>query len=809
MNKIKDLTSNDITRRGFLKLAAAAGGAAFIGGGLLNPANAGIECIDCHKIAGAPARKQPHKWISTVCNMCSGQTGVLADVLTVENKEIVIKVVPELQNPMGVANVYQDYIENKDQGAALCPRGNASIMDLYDPDRLSKPMKRTNPVKGKGIDPKWEVISWGEANEILTSKLKTLKTNNEEHTLLWFGDGDNFTHLQQDFCNLYGTPNFFTNGNLYDAARSAAFTLMVGHERLLADTVEAKFILLFGTNPLSAIKWAHVPRTMIRSIEHGAQMVVVDPYHSFTASKAHSWIPIRPGTDGALALALGHVIVKLGLYDEEFIDKWAVGFDDYAEYVKGKTPQWAESITGIPAKTIEQLGRELGNTRPVAIDAWSGITQHSNGFQTMRAIIALAGLVGQIDNPGGLIIPDMTGSLHQNVEYEPSTYPRLDGGTEKYPFAQDSGVITEVLNNMVNEAGPYNPKIGIVMHQNLVLSIPGTDTVIEALKKLEYLVVVDTHLTETSELADLVFPGTHYLERTDLVNNWTTWPSVSLRQQVVKPLYGKPEYEVLIELGKQLGLSETNGNPFFDNLIYEGYLDAELKNGAPGISLEELKELPGATWMDTEGTKYRKYSTTITLPAGATIDEKGVVYDGSQNPVGVSIWDKYYTGFNTKSRKFEFLSDLDGIVDANGELIPELPEYKEMDNTPDYEYPLYLINWKEASHTGARTQNNIWLDELKHTNQLAINPKTADMLGIKTDDMVWVETNFTKAKTTALLTDRIHPNVVGMMHGFGHWYLGEVTNGNGTNDYQFYKTEAEPVSGNAISKESSVKVYRA
>ncbi|MBW6517954.1 MAG: molybdopterin-dependent oxidoreductase [ANME-2 cluster archaeon] len=811
MKQFKDVTSKDITRRGFLKLTAATGGAVVAGSALLDPAMAGSECIDCHKIAGAPARKQPHKWIPTVCNMCGGQTGVLADVMTVENEKVVLKVVPNLHNPMGVSNVSEDFEEHKNEGAALCPRGNASIMDLYDHDRLSKPMKRTNPVKGKGIDPGWKEITWTEAYELISTKLSELKENGEAHKLVWFSDDDNFVHIQQDFCNLYGTPNYHNQSNLYDAVRRAAFKSMVGHQRPLTDNVDTKFILLFGTNPLSAVKWGYVPQTMIRGIQHGAQMVVVDPYHSFTASKAHEWVPIKPGTDGALALALGHVIIKLGLYDNDFIDHWTVGFDEYADYVRNKSPEWAESITGIPAGTIERLGRELGNTRPVIIDAWSGVTQHSNGFQTMRAIVALTGLLGQFDVRGGLVLPDMSGNVHQEVKYTPSKYSRLDGGTDKYPFAHESGVIVETLNTMQKGTGPYQPKVGVVMHQNLVMSVPGTENVIEAMKSLEFLAVVDTHMSETAELADLVLPGTHYLERYDLVNNWTTWPSVSLRQPVIEPRFGQPvEYEFIIELGRRLGLRETDGNLFFNNLVYEEYLSRELENGAPGITLEELKELPGATWTDPEGTKFKKYDKIIRLSGSSDVDENGVVHDKDGKPIGVMIWDRYHAGFETPTRKFELYSGtLGNTKDANGDPIPPIPEYKAADIKPDYEYPLYLINWKEVSHTGVRTQNNIWLDELKHSNYLAIHPETAERLNIRTGDPVWIETKNVKDKGTALLTDRIHPEVVGMQHGFGHWNMGEVANGNGTNDYQFYNTAADPVSGNALANEMIVKVYRA
>ena len=141
------------------------------------------------------------------------------------------------------------------------------------------------------------------------------------------------------------------------------------------------YILLFGWNPTSAIKWVHLPRILTRAIERGARLVVVDPYLSDTAAKAHEWVSIRPGTDGAMALALAHVIVKEKLYDQEFVAKWTKGFTEYSEYLKDKTPEWAEGITSVPGVAIARIARELATTKPACVDVWSGPGQHSNGVQ--------------------------------------------------------------------------------------------------------------------------------------------------------------------------------------------------------------------------------------------------------------------------------------------------------------------------------------------------------------------------------------------------------------------------------------------
>ncbi|MEX2032439.1 MAG: molybdopterin-dependent oxidoreductase, partial [Dehalococcoidia bacterium] len=180
---------------------------------------------------------------------------------------------------------------------------------------------------------------------------------------------------------------------------------------------------------------------------------------------------------------------------------------------------------------------------------------------------------------------------------------------------------TQSFTNLAEGKGPYQPKIGVSVFQNLAMSVPGSQTVKEALAKLETFVVVDTMMSETAMLADYVIPGTTYLERYDLNSHWVTWSVLGLRQPVVKPIFGQPaEYEFVAALGRQLGLKDRSGKDFFrigavsgqpvEDLTawYEEQLSNELKTGAPGITLAELKALPGATWVDSTGTTYEKFA---------------------------------------------------------------------------------------------------------------------------------------------------------------------------------------------------------
>jgi thiosulfate reductase/polysulfide reductase chain A len=832
-----------IGRRKFLKVAGTTAAVAATGAGVSACTSVGSRE---HVIAGSPAGakewgREAGQWIPSCCNMCGGQSGILVHVVN----GVVEKIEPNHWNPNNYTNLSSDFFSGYTEaygcaeGGVLCPKGNAGIVQLYDPDRIKKPLKRTNPDKSRDADPRWKEISWDEALDEIAAKMKALRDAGEAHKLLWFSEDHSFTHIQQDLCKLYGTPNYSNHSNLCDVSRKASYKTVMGHDRPLADFIQSKYILLFGWNPTSAIKWVHLPRIITRALEKGARMVVVDPYLSDTAVKGQEWLAIRPGTDGALALALGHVIVRDGLYDRAFVETWTDGFPEYVEFVKDKTPQWAEKITSIPAKTIERVARELATTKPALVDVWSGPGQHSNGVQGGRAIAVLNALTGSYDRPGGMIVPDKRGGKHAAVEPDDTAaatlkQPRFDE-LKKYPLGHGSGVYTESFTNLVNGTGPYQPKMAVIVFQNVMMSVPGSANVAKALDKLETVVVVDTMMSETARRADYVLPGTTYLERYDLNSHWVTWPVLGLRQPVVKPIFGQPaEYETVAALGRRLGLTEKGGKEFFwvgattgeriDDLTawYEDMLSNELKTGAPKITLAELKALPGAVWVDKKGTRFEKYAEPLTPE-----QVKTAFFDGDRRAEGTAIYDKPkeekgskrigtvvggkpVAGFATKSGKVEFTSKwLAEKKDADGKPVDPRPVYEPRKWQPSAEYPLYFINWKEASHTHSRTQNNPWLLEIKPENPMVVHPDTAARFGLADGDIAWVESPHGKVKAKVRVTTRIHREVVGVQHGFGHTALGRLAAGRGTSDAVLRPTASDPLAGQALHKEACVRIMKA
>jgi len=810
-----------LSRRQFLRIITGA-----LGSGLLARTTIGrVKNVSAEdKLTVGPYDKG--QWIPSCCHMCGGTTGIMCQV--VEGR--VVRIKPNDHNPVGFTNISDDFFENAQrEGAVICPKGNAGIMALYDPDRVKQPLRRTNPRKAIGIDPQWKAISWEEAYAEITARFKALRDNGEAYKLLWFSEDHCFTHIQDDFCKLFGTPNYSMHSSNCDAGRKASFKILMGDERPLIDALHSKYMLIFGWNPLSATKWAHLPRIITRGIERGARLVIVDPNLSYTASKAHEWVPIRPGTDGALALAMAHVILQEGLEDQKFIEEWVVGLEEFKAYLKDKTPAWAEAITTVPRDRIVRIAREFATTKPALVDVWSG-THHTNGVYAGWAIGALAAVTGNIEKSGTLLIPEKKGNKHIEVEAPKIPYPRFDEGEERYPYFHKSGVYPEMMNRLAKDTGPYDPKIAMVIFQNLLMEVVGTKTVEEALKKLEFIVVVDTMMSETAEFADIVIPGTTYLERYDLNTHWVTWPVVGLRQPVVKPLFGQPtEYEFIIELGRRLGLKDTTAQEFFwvgkmsgkriedKTQWYEEMLSKELKEGEPKITLDELKALPGAVWVSQKGTRFNKHNDVLPPEKVAeAIMEGNILYskkkDGSKDKqIGMLRSDgSAVRGFFTHSGKLEvYAAKHQSKKDAQGRALSPLPIYEPREWQPGDQYPLYLINWKEASQTHSRTQNNAFLAEIKSTDGLRMNRKTARRLGIKNHDEVWVESPYGKVKMKAELTEGIHPEVVGTQHGWGHWAMGRLAKGRGAHTGFLAETKACALSGQSLNKEICVRVYKA
>ena len=814
-------TKATFTRRAFLKWSTTLAGVA-IADGLLWDDKLGLF----RKASAQERNLKDGEWVYSNCNMCGGQSGI--KVRVVNGRAVKIE---GMANPNNIANISTNYEKavqelavvyggDRDAAGRLCSKGNSGLRTLYDPDRLKTPMVRVGE-RGSG---KWKAISWDEAIAQVAENLAKIRDKYGAETLAWFSEDHSFTHIQQDFCKLYGTPNYHNHANLCDVSRKASFKLAMGDERPLADFEDTAYALIFGWNLLGATKWIHLPGIWNRGRAKGAKMVCVDPFLSQTGAKADEWVPLRPGTDGAFALAIGHVLIAKGLVNKPFIDEWCVGFDEYAKLVADKTPQWAEKITSISAATIERIATEIGETakagKPVCIDTWSGPGHHTNATLGGYAITALPALLGMVDKSGTMLVPSKMGNKHQSIDIDLASNkkPRVDGKGGKYLLGHGSGIYIEtrdvVLAGKESTPGSNIPKAGVFVFQNFLMSVPNTDKNIAFMKKLEYVVVNDIYMSETAELADIVIPGSVYLERYDFSSYWVTWPVLGLRKPVVKSVInGMTEVEFWMAVMKKMGLKDKKGNLPGD-AGYDGYYANEYTPTA-FVKQQDWETYKKSTLALSGKTEYEKFRKEVKLPEGGAVDEKtGLVKDKDGKSVGVKAGGKLCAGFNTPSRKLELSSEL--LKKAK---LPGVPEYAEPEDKPTPEFPLYLINFKQNEHTHSRTFNNAYLMEMKPDNPLLINSATAAKLGLKDGDPIWIQSPFAKAKATIQTTERIHPEVVALHHGYGHLGFGKVARGSlnkhntwspaGTADGQFLPGKAEKLSGMAVHKEIGVKLIRA
>lgn len=891
--------SHAVSRRGFLSWSAAVGAAGFVFSGLPGLFK-GISAAKAAEITDYTSGK----WIKSGCNMCGGQCGI--DCFVDANG--VLRKIEPLRDPNNIAGVSTNYTTqlaltgDKYEHGTLCCKGNSGRKSVYDPDRLQTPMRRVGP---RGAASSFVPITWDEAITLTATKLQSIKSSYGARSIFWFGEDHSFTHIQQDFCDALGCPNYSNHSMLCDTSRKALYKSVFGNERPLPDFENTNHLLVFGWNFLSAIKWTWLAKAFARGrAKADFKFVYVDPVFNATAAKADQWVPVKPGTDGALALAMCHRIVNAagsGNYDEAFVAAHGLGFEAFKGFLNNtgayadgqvKDSVWAAGVTGLPQATIEGMADDLIAAfkagKKICIDVWSGPGHKGNATQGGRAIVCLMGLFGAIDRVGAMINPERQGvsRLAKNPGWPASKNGwRPDGTTDiklteatvagrpirdasgalwnsgqlvpagtaftrRYLYGHSSGSYVDSREVLVNQRDafgfPYPAKAAVVVFQNLMMSMGDPERTRKALDGMEFVLCVDTHMSETALMADVVIPGSNYLERFDINARWVTFRSINLRQPVVKPWIqgGRSEAQFFMDLGGAMGLAGFKTTPEFS--VDANYNKKEWENymalgWTKSMTWDELKA--AGIWMEDfaapkGGTHYEKYKKVATGKAfdGATMD---VVTFG---PVGGEVYtvrnktSKAILGFATSatpatydeapgiwptpSGKYQFWDPLlndayvgkifPGGADMTGDLrFHPLPAYKSQDEIPSAGFPLYFISWKEVEHTHTRTFNNPWLMEMKAENRLWVHPTAATARGLDEEDLVYVQSPYGVVRARVHVTYGIRPDTVGFVRGFGHWALGKLAKGRGAHDGWLLPPRAEIHSAQLPHKDMVCQVTKA
>lgn len=789
-----------INRRDFLKLTAAAGSSALAWNGaqaFLNPKRA--LAFD-----GQLTTSAQDVIVPGICLLCSSGCGVLARVADG-------RVVKLEGNPMHPVNL-----------GALCPKGQATPELLYNPDRLTGPMKRTSD-RGAG---KWQAISWDEAAQLVAGRLQaTRDSGHPEGVAMMHGEtrGQQRSFFQR-FMQAIGSPNLVSRESLNVAASKLGVYLTQGvYAQPVYDLENSNYILAFGA---SLLEGGSNPQRMISGLTYGRRgranrnkLVVIDPRQGVTGAKADEWIPIKPGTDAALALGMAHVIIKSNLFDSDFVHNYAFGFEDFSDesgnvrmgfknFVLGSyDPRQVEQITGISATTIARLAGEFATNKPaVAVLPGKGglLNGGIGGVYAAMAIYMLNALVGSIEAPGGVLtqqyfpVTEWPALPVDFVARQGLQAERVDGAGTFFPLARHAyqAVAERVL------AG-YPLEVLFLYDANPVFETPGGQKFLEAFEKIPFIVSFSSFMDESAKCADLVLPEPTFLERwQDDYIEGLGYPGIALRQPVIEPLYDTMNAcDFLLQVAEKMGGVMAQAFPWKS---YEEVLQFRLAE--IGTDWETLKEL--GVWL-VPGYRFTE--------RGSQRWVSGVVGRDRLNSPRDGYFDFYsrelYSLFRTKNK--DELEELGITQIGDAVSMPHHEPTPRSEEESAYPFMLNIItlmslgpkseaaNMPSLLEISGMTVGETW------DSWLEMNPESAHRLGLHDKDLVWVESPFGRLKTKVRYVKGLHPEVVNLPYNLGHTAGGRFANGCGVNGLELLNPSSEPVCGLASFTNTRVRVRRA
>jgi anaerobic selenocysteine-containing dehydrogenase len=660
-----------------------------------------------------------------LCGICPSGCGV--DIMMEGERLHQIK--PMKEHPLGI----------------VCTRGVHSEEVIYSPDRLKFPMKRVGD-RGAG---KFERISWEEAFEISARLIKGLvEEYGPEAMAIYSGRGgfeqsllDMFPAGGHDqiclnFLFPLGSPNTFSCSSLCNNAHRALAPLATfgtSLDHLFPDFERSDRIVVWGSNPATDSPPIRL-KEIFEAKDRGTKVVVIDPLKTYTAEKAHEWIGLRPGTDGALALGVANWIMEKNLYDAAFADEWVHGLSEFREYVKRFSLKEVERITWVKAEQIERLALDLTREKSSLL-IHTGLEYADSGVQNIRAILILWALTGNLDRPGGLVfrMPQPARLRRNRIERPKGKKPI---GSARYPLYCDlnqSGHFMEMPKAILN-GDPYPVKGLIVLGGSILTAFPNPGLWRQCFESLDCLLVIDRFLTNEALYADILFPGTTMFE----ITSYKRYPGhLSFRERVIPPVgEARNDYLILTGLGRALGYGDRYPQS-------EEAMLGFVFNESPH-SLEELKAKPEGISLPSSPMIYEKYTSGLLRK--------------DRSP-----------GFETPTGKFEISSNL---LKKYG--YDPLPVYQEPAEGPigspelKKTFPLVLTTGTRIQSAFRSQHLNIpGLLKLQEKPNILIHPQDAEKRGIRDGDKVWVRTKRGKVPFFARVTDRIVRGVIEANMGGG------------------------------------------
>ncbi|MCX8122796.1 MAG: molybdopterin-dependent oxidoreductase [Spirochaetes bacterium] len=607
----------------------------------------------------------------------------------------------------------------------MCTKGLSGLGAYLDPNRLRTPLIRKKE-RGKQV---FKEATWDEAFTYIADKMEYLKQKYGPESVALFSHGSG-GHWFKMLLKAYGTNSFaapsYANCR---GPREEGYVLTYGEpidtpER--TDMKNTKCLVLIGSH-IGENTHSQQVIEFSQAVANGASIIVVDPRFSVAASKAKYWLPIKPGTDIALLLAWIHVLIYDELFDKQYVYNNTSGFEQLKQSVKNTTPEWAYPITSIQPELIRETAKEMAKYSPATIvhpgrhNVWYG-----DDTQRVRAGAILNALLGSWGRKGGFFYPEKV----DLPEYPTPPFPHpkksfKDAVNNKYELANlivSSGICDATIHNVMNGSSFYEG--WFIYGSNLLKALPQQEKTIKALQDLELVVVVDILPTEITGWADVVLPDTTYLERyDDIRTSQGRTPQIALRMPAFNPRYNsKPAWWIAKNLAEKMGLGD-----YFPWKTIEEYLDYKLK--AVGTSLDEMKQV---------GVKNFDRQTPLYIT-------------GAQLP-----------RLDTPSGKIELYSS---TLASYG--FDPIPVYTKHEEPPKGYYR--LLYGRSPFHSFARTINNPVLTQLQDENTVWVHPTVALDWNLKNDQYVRLENQdgVVSNKIRVKVTERIRPDCVYMVHGFG------------------------------------------
>jgi cysteine desulfurase NifS len=642
-------------------------------------------------------------WEKGICGICPA--GCWVEVGLEDGKLVDIK--PDTSHPLGM----------------ICRRGQHAPEIIYSEHRLKYPMKRVGP---KGTY-EFERITWDEAYDIIVENLNKIKNESgPEAVAIYTGRGA----FELSLCDMYqpkgvavssasnilfpfGSPNTMGVGALcYVSFAMIAPHVTMGRMlvNMFTDMENAEMLVVWGANPATDSPPLDMHR-LEAVAKRGANIVVIDPRRTETVTRTNAqWVPIRPGTDGALALSMIEVLIDEELYDEDFAENWCHGFKELTTYVQHFRPEVAETITGVPADTIRDLARCIGSATGACPVMYTGLEYSNSGIQAIRAVLTLFALAGQLDVPGGIGLAMLNSHFPINRSCNQEN-PNLDLALarDKVPIyshyrgeSHASGLVDSVL-----KGEPYRIR-GLIIHgASLLTSWPQTPIWRETLSRLDFQVSIDRQLTADAAYADIVLPATTMFE----IDSYMVYgPIFRLREKLIEPVgEARNDYLIMAELAKRLGYGHLY--PQTEEEMLRFALEGS------GYTLEDVKNAGGWVKLPTPMMEYKKW------------EKGGLRQDGKP-------------GFYTPTGKFEIWSTT--LEDYGYEPLPKYSEPKEGPQANPMlseKYPL-VFNSGARPHTDFRSQHHGIKGLVKDNPEptVEINIEDANERGIKSGDLVEVRT---------------------------------------------------------------------